>query len=80
MGNFSFYFIELLSNAASGNDASLKKQSNNSVYLFDKKAPKAPTGLYTITGNEIITLSWKTSDEKDINKYFLSVLIFIISF
>ena len=56
---------------ASGNDASLKKQSNNSVYLFDQKAPKAPTGLYTITGNERITLSWKTSDEKDIDKYYI---------
>ena len=55
---------------ASGNIAATK-QSNNSVYLNDQKAPTAPQGLVAIPGNTQATISWRASSENDISKYYI---------
>ena len=55
---------------ASGNIAATK-QSNNSVYLNDQKAPTAPQGLVAIPGNTQATISWRASGENDISKYYI---------
>ena len=55
---------------AAGNAASTV-QKNNTIYLNDQKAPKAPQGLVAIPGNLQATISWRASGETDISKYYI---------
>ena len=55
---------------AAGNPG-INQKTNNSVFLNDRSAPKAPQGLVAIPGNNQATLSWKTTGETDISKYYI---------
>ena len=55
---------------AAGNPG-VNQKTNNSVFLNDKSAPQAPKGLVGIPGNNQATLSWKTTGETDISKYYV---------
>ena len=55
---------------AAGNPG-VNQKTNNSVFLKDKSAPQAPKGLVGIPGNNQATLSWKTTGETDISKYYV---------
>ena len=55
---------------AAGNPG-VNQENNNSVFLNDRSAPKAPQGLVAIPGNNQATLTWKTTGETDISKYYI---------
>ena len=55
---------------AAGNPASLS-QKNNTIYVNDKEAPKAPIGVVGVPGNTKVSISWKPNIEKDVVKYYV---------
>ena len=55
---------------AAGNPASLS-QKNNTIYVNDKEAPKAPIGVVGVPGNTKVSISWKPNIEKDVVKYYI---------
>ena len=55
---------------AAGNPG-VNQDRDNSVFLNDKSAPRSPQGLAGIPGNNQATLSWKTTGETDISKYYI---------
>ena len=55
----------------SAGNPGVNQDNNNFVFLFDRSAPKSPQGLVAIPGNNQATLSWKTTGETDITKYYI---------